>query len=367
MPPKTTLWKLEDHTLGKHFVLKNYMDAWLPIMRRWNGRVLFIDAFAGPGKYEGGQDGSPIVALKSLIEHSERQRMKGEINYIFIERDPERAMHLEDVVRQVERDVPTNCNITVHNSSFDEKLTEVLDSIDEQNKRMAPAFLMIDPFGVSDTPMNVIQRILANPKTEVYISFMYDAINRFKDEPRLVPHLDGLFGSPEWRDGLGIVDGEERKDFFFGLYKQFLKNAGAKHVLHFELYKGERLIYALFFATQHEKGCDEMKKAMWKTAPFGDFKFMSATANQFTLGLEPTSFAPLREALQDEFGQKGWVTIENVGEFVMGDKTEFHTGHLKRKTLSPMERVGELEARSSAPNRRRGSFKSGTQLRFVKP
>ena len=25
MPPKTTLWKLEDHTLGKHRVLKNYI------------------------------------------------------------------------------------------------------------------------------------------------------------------------------------------------------------------------------------------------------------------------------------------------------------------------------------------------------
>ena len=108
-----------------------------------------------------------------------------------------------------------------------------------------------------------------------------------------------------------------------------------------------------------------MKKAMWKTAPFGDFKFMSATANQFTLGLEPTSFTPLRKALQDEFGQKGWVTIESVEEFVMSDKTEFHTGHLKRKTLSPMERDGDLEARSSDPKRRIGSYKLGTRLRFL--
>ena len=53
LPPKTTLWKLEDHTLGNHFVLKNNgrLDA------GWNGRVLLY-AFAGPGKYEGGQDGS---------------------------------------------------------------------------------------------------------------------------------------------------------------------------------------------------------------------------------------------------------------------------------------------------------------------
>ena len=154
MPSKATLWPLEDHTLGKHKVLKNYLDAWLPIMRRWNGRVLFIDAFAGPGIYAGGEDGSPIIALKSLIHHSALKRMRGEINYIFIERDLDRARHLEDVVKQMKDDIPTNCNTTVHNASFDEELTQVLDRIDEQNKRMAPAFLMIDPFGVhSDTPM----------------------------------------------------------------------------------------------------------------------------------------------------------------------------------------------------------------------
>lgn len=366
MPPRTTLWPLDDHTVGKHMVLKNYMDAWLPIMRSWNGRVLFIDAFAGPGKYAGGEDGSPVIALKALIDHSARQRMRGEINYVFIERDLDRARHLEDVVRRMKGDIPARCNTIVHNASFDEKLTEVLDRIAEQKSRLAPAFVMIDPFGVSDTPMNVIQRILANPKTEVYISFMYDAINRFKDEPHLASHLDGLFGSPEWRDGVEIPDSGERKDFFYGLYKKSLKNAGAKYVLHFELYKNERLIYALFFATKHEKGCDVMKRAMWNTAPFGDFRFKSGMVNQLTLGMETVDLTLFRKALCEEFGHQGWVDIESVEHYVMTDRTVFHTGHLKRKTLAPMEKEGEIEVRSTNPKRRRGSFKEGTQLRFIR-
>ena len=36
-------------------VLKNHMNAWLPIMSSWNGRVLLIDAFAGSGEYSGGE------------------------------------------------------------------------------------------------------------------------------------------------------------------------------------------------------------------------------------------------------------------------------------------------------------------------
>ena len=366
MPTKTTLWRLEDYTLGKHKVLKNYLDAWLPIMRQWNGRVLFIDAFAGPGKYAGGEDGSPIIALKSLIEHTAQERMRGGITYIFIEKDPDRKRHLDQEIEQMENDLPENCDIHIFNSTFDEKMTEILDTIDKRPGRLAPAFVMIDPFGVSDTPMNVIQRILANPKTEIYISFMYESINRFKEESRLAPHLDDLFGCSEWRGGLEIPDGKQRKNFFYDLYKECLRNSGAKYVLHFELYKAERLIYAIFFATQDTKGCDVMKKAMWKTAPFGDFKFKSGMANQLTLGIEPADFTPLREALHTEFGQNRWVTIEDVEEFVMTDKTEFHTGHLRRKTLAPMEKAGELEVRSSNPKRRRGSFKEGTQLRFIR-
>ena len=58
MPPRTTTWSLEPHTKGKHLVLQHYMGAWLPILTSWNGRVLFIDAFAGPGEYTGGEAGS---------------------------------------------------------------------------------------------------------------------------------------------------------------------------------------------------------------------------------------------------------------------------------------------------------------------
>ena len=78
--------------------------------------------------------------------------------------------------------LPTNCNYAVINSTFDETLTEALDSIDEQKASLAPAFVMIDPFGVSDTPMRVVGRILENSRSEVYVSFMYRDINRFKSQ-----------------------------------------------------------------------------------------------------------------------------------------------------------------------------------------
>ena len=214
--------------------------------------------------------------------------------------------------------------------------------------------------------MSVIGRIMANPSTEVYISFMYHAINRFRSQPYFERHLDDLFGCPDWRGGLEIPEGTGRKNFFYALYEERLRRAGANFVLFFELYRNERLIYTIFFATQRLEGCDVMKKAMWKTAPFGDFKFMSGTANQLTLGIEPTDFTLLRRALHTEFGQKEWVAIEDVVKFVMSDKTGFHTSHLKTKTLRPMERDKEIEVKPGTRKNKR-TFPVGTILKFVRP
>lgn len=73
--PKETVWRREDHTEGKHLVLGHYLEAWFPIlgMGDRNGRILFIDGFAGPGEYGGGEEGSPVVAMRVLAKHSARE------------------------------------------------------------------------------------------------------------------------------------------------------------------------------------------------------------------------------------------------------------------------------------------------------
>ena len=59
MPPRTHNWPLEPHTLGKHKVLENYMQAGLPIMTKWNERVLFIEPLQG--HYTKGEPGLPVI------------------------------------------------------------------------------------------------------------------------------------------------------------------------------------------------------------------------------------------------------------------------------------------------------------------
>ena len=64
------LWEREPHTGAKHELLRYYMGAWYAIMSTTrHKRFVYYDAFSGPGQYKGGEDGSPLIALKALVEH----------------------------------------------------------------------------------------------------------------------------------------------------------------------------------------------------------------------------------------------------------------------------------------------------------
>ena len=123
-------------------------------------------------------------------------------------------------------------------------------------------------------------------------------------------------------------------------------------------------MYAIFFATGHWKGADVMKRAMWSVAPFGEFAFRGRRADQLILGIDIVDYSSLRRALQHRFQNKDWVTIEQVREFVASDKTDFHTGQLKKPVLVPMETEGLIEA-DPATRKRPRTYPDGTKLRFL--
>jgi hypothetical protein len=74
---------------------------------------------------------------------------------------------------------------------------------------------------------------------------------------------------------------------------------------------------------------------------------------------------PLRRQLQEKFRGKGWVSIEEVSDFVLEETAYSELIHLKRATLAPMERDGLLETKRFTERSRRGTFPEGTKIRFL--
>ena len=191
--------------------------------------------------------------MRVLADHSARSRINAEVVFHFIEKEQARTQHLRGIVDEWRPKLPNGAQVRVWEGLFDTSMTHVLDQLDEQGKRMAPAFVMIDPFGVKGMPMEVIGRLLANSKTEVYVTFMWEEMNRFLSTPEFAAPLDALFGTDEWRSAKHLV-GSDRKDFLHRLYRRQLKKAGAGQVVRCHFLRGRQLSNSIFSA-RATSGC----------------------------------------------------------------------------------------------------------------
>ena len=86
---------------------------------------------------------------------------------------------------------------------------------------------------------------------------------------------------------------------------------------------------------------------------------MLATPDQLFLDLP---LDPLRDLLQRQFRQRGWVNMGDVIEFVRHTHYS-EEKHLYRDTLAPMEKEKLLEV-DRVHGSRKGSFKDARRLRF---
>ena len=360
----STIWTIEPHTEAKHAILRKYLDAWLPVITRWNGRVLYIDGFAGPGEYIGGKDGSPIIAIRAALEHT--ARIKAEIKMLFIEVDEERCAHLKQKVNSLK--IPVNIQPECICGRFDETLTVLFEYIDEQKRRLAPAFVFIDPFGFTGIPFDLIKRIMGNMKCEVLITFMYEEINRFVNDNRLWHSLYETFGTDKWKQVIPEKDPKKRTELLHTIYKEQLeKEANIKFVRSFKMINEfNKPDYFLFFGTNNIVGLKKMKEAMWKVDKSGSFQFSDATYNPnqpFLFEIKP-NYNELKKVLLKEFKNKS-VSVAKLESFIL-TQTPFRETHYKRQILVPMEKQQPPEIKvKSLEKRKKGTFTADYIIEFL--
>ena len=155
---KDSVWELEPHTRAKHEILKRYLQAWVPILSLGRfPRVLYVDGFAGPGIYSGGEPGSPIIALRAARD--QQVPIAAEISFLFIEQKAARAEILEKQIAAEAPSLPPNFRFRVRNDTFEAAFGRVLKSYETRSQRLPPTFAFIDPFGW-DVPFSIVAKIM---------------------------------------------------------------------------------------------------------------------------------------------------------------------------------------------------------------
>jgi len=354
MQPKTTIWELEPHTAAKHEILRRYVQAWAPILSQGNfPHLVFVDGFAGPGRYSKGEEGSPVIAIKAVIEQP--RPIKAKVDFHFIELDKRRSDHLDSEIGVLRP--PPNVTTKIHGGrSFQDAFPEIWDSYAPRPGRSRPpTFVFIDPFGFK-IPFSYVTKVLHAQSSEVLITFMFEEINRFLSQGQQPDNFDDLFGCRDWREAISIKSPSKRVKFLHDLYqRQLTQAAGANFVRSFAM-RNERntMDYFLFFATNSELGLKKIKEAMWRIDESGTYTFSDATdPNQSVLFAPEPDRQLLTRLIVDKFSGAE-TTVNHIERFVVC-QTPFRETHYK-KVLQMLELADKIVPINPPAKRRRGTY-----------
>jgi three-Cys-motif partner protein len=347
--------KMVPHTAAKHLLLKRYLDRWFPILGRYHARINYIDGFAGPGVYEDGEPGSPVLAIQAAKEHVEKGTLSPtvEINFGFVEADTDYETYLRSQLASLSH--PSHFKVSVFPGEFAQVIGGILDKIQQEGSALAPTFAFVDPFGFAGIPFELMRRILAHPKCEVFVNIMIEFINRFLEHPndKVVAHFPTTFGTQEVLSLPG--QGGDRIKALLDLYKRQLKSV-AKFVGKFDMHgKRDQKEYSLFFASNAPKGFEKMKEAMWSVDKGEGGKFSDFEPSAVTQPSLLTSGDLWNEIVARFRGQR--VLMADLERFVI-EATDYLPQHL-RSLLQDQEENGGISVEAVPGYKRRPrTFKS---------
>ena len=354
--PRTTLWPITELVPTKHAILRGYLEWWLPTMIQQHQRVRIFDGFAGPGEYQGGEEGSPQVIINTLQSQLTDLQQWRHATFFFIDESRRRCQHLRRLLDRQARSA--RLRYFVLSGNFMKKMKEQIDDEERLGRLVPPTFAFLDPFGFSDIPLSIIARIMQHPHNEVLLTFMYEETNRFFTHPdkRIQRHLTELFGTEQWRDIDLTGDPGNREWQLCNLYRSQLQTCcNTKYVRMFRMKNRKNITdYFLVFVTHKRESLEKMKEIFWESDPRdGETFFALENHNQLRLIPPEPNYQLLADNLCYHF--KGMTAcIDEIDEFVLAE-----TSFCKkdgRHILKHLEQQARISVTSSDHHRQSGPY-----------
>lgn len=344
--------------------------------------ILYVDCFAGKGKFEDGNPGSPLIALKArdhCLNTSKQKNINGKIETCFIELNHASELSLNT------SDYRRHGALHVISGKYEENIEQVLS-----NKQGSNIFLYIDPYGIQALDTSIFDKFKAYGfhSLEMLINFNsfgffrdacramgtnYNNDEAFKDLAELVEYdpanvstsknseelLTRIADGDYWKDivadySSGNIDGYKAERIFSEEYKKRLKQR-YQYVLDMpiRLKPGHRPKYRMIHVCDHADGCflmaqnmqnrkDELFTNLQQDGQFSLFNHMQTISSSIENDI--ITVGEIRAKLTDQIQSTNEET--RVTKFLAnfankhGILCDFKTLH---NILEEMEKAGKVE------------------------
>lgn len=303
MPAQPVPWDASPHTKAKHALYRRYLQKWMPIMvQGFHGNITYAEGFSGPGVYTDGSAGSPVIALRSLVDDpSIRTKIRNGVRFVFVDHDQRSINMLPGELAKAAGRVPYDkladhgVHITVEKGECEPTLVQVLTRVGAWKR---PILAVLDTWG-SAVSFDLVKRIAENPSSEVIITMQPRFFARFAGADS-VTHGDKVFGGRAWRAVADQAPAVKQR-WLLEHYRDSIKAAGFDHVLDFELVdlRGQSLF--LVFGSNNDRGLQKMKEAMWEVDAIAGMGYRDPRdpeAEMLAIAVEPQTTA-LRRLIAD--------------------------------------------------------------------
>lgn len=316
IPARPPMTKADKHhfesyraqTLAKHTILEKYIFAYFNILKNTGQKnLVYIDGFAGRGTYDsddGHIPGSPIRALQKIASLPD---LAAKVTTIFIEYDKDFFDQLAATVSTFHKQNGQIRSPMLIHGAFSSKMRDILDTLDREGNKIAPAFVFVDPCGVDGVEFDIIKRILQNQRCEVFLFFNIEGVRRILGlGEKMGPTLTRMLGSAERAMSLAkavhsYTDPIMREQEIIRYYERLLReDTPAKYVVSFRVEKEDKRAtsHYLIHATQHPRGFGIMKDVMWSVGQTSEGKGGLALEQASVSAME-MMFTPEWDAIKD--------------------------------------------------------------------
>jgi three-Cys-motif partner protein len=357
MPVKGEVpWPCEEHTGAKHDIYRRYLERWFPILLAGSNAypsVTYAEGFSGPGVYSGGELGSPVIAMRALIDNV--LATKGVARFVFIDDDQRCVDMLAPTLRAAFPDRPRSdaaMPVKIVKGTCVDHLEATLDTMNAWGQ---PIFANLDSWGNAPVPYKLLQRLASNVSSEVIVTLFPQHFVRFVSD--LGKAGDEVFGGdPHWRTVADLAP-KAKSRHILTCYRQALRAAGFPFLLDFELIprKGQPLY--LIFGTGHHLGVKKMKDSLWEVDRAQGVGFRDPRDEQAEtlFDMDEPLLGPLTRLLEHKLRDSGRARVEDLREFALFE-TVYRPEHVIR-ALKPLLDQGAIKVEGGS-TLRRGSFVS---------
>ncbi len=188
----------------KHTLLAQYIPRFGGMTGSQAKQVVYLDGYAGEGRYENGDAGSAEIAMQVAANHLSKNHLRW--NCFFVEKKLDSATRLQTVADTYRA---KGVDAKVHHGNVAGILDHVLTSA-----AGLPLFLFLDPCGMTlpfDRLAQTLNRRRSTPRlwqpTEFLMNFSMDAVRRIgcnaaseRGNERTAERFDEVCGDTSWRN-----------------------------------------------------------------------------------------------------------------------------------------------------------------------